>query len=253
MSADQLAAAIAQPKRGHAIALMPYLTAGYPDMDGFSELLHRVGQVADAIELGVPFTDPMADGATIQQTSRVALEAGVTLPWILETARNTEIDAAVVLMSYFNPLLAYGLERLVADAADAGISGFIVPDLPLEEGGPFRELCEARGLALVQLVTPVTEPTRLKRVCDASAGFVYAVTVTGVTGTAADPEALSKYLAGLRQVTDLPVCAGFGIATRADVERLVGQASGAIVGTAMLNALRDGVDAVEFLQGLRGE
>ncbi|MEZ4319281.1 MAG: tryptophan synthase subunit alpha [Myxococcota bacterium] len=230
---------------------MPYLTAGYPEREGFSDLVARVGAVADAIEIGVPFTDPMADGTTIQETSRAALEAGVTLPWILETLKQTETPAACVLMSYFNPLLAYGLERLVDDAAEARVCGFIVPDLPLEEAGPFRELCAAKGLALIQLVTPVTGPERLKRVCAASSGFVYAVTVTGVTGTSADPAALAAYLTKLRSVTSLPVCAGFGIRSRADVERLEGVAHGAIVGTAMLNALRDGVDPVRFLESLR--
>ena len=251
MTAAKLEAAIRTPRDGHAIALMPYLTAGYPEMGGFSELLARVGSVADAIEIGVPFTDPMADGTTIQETSRIALAQGVTLPWILDTVKNTEITASCVLMSYFNPLLAYGLERLVVDAAAAGICGFIVPDLPLEEGGAFRELCEAQGLALIQLVTPVTETERLKRVCAASSGFVYAVTVTGVTGTSADPQALATYLKKLRTVTELPVCAGFGIRTHDDVERLHGQADGAIVGTAMLNALREGTDPVHFLESLR--
>ncbi len=252
MSATRLQSAIASPKSGAAIAIMPYLTAGYPEREGFSDLLREVGQVADAIEVGVPFTDPMADGTTIQETSRIALESGVTLPWILETLKNTEIDAACVLMSYFNPLLAYGLEALVRDAAAAGVSGFIVPDLPYEEGREFRALCEGEGLALVQLVTPVTPPERLKSLCAASSGFVYAVTVTGVTGTSADPEALAAYLTRLRQTTDLPVCAGFGIRTRSDVQRLEGTAHGAIVGTAMLNALRDGHSATAFLQSLRG-
>jgi tryptophan synthase alpha chain len=252
VTARRLEAAIRSPKNGASIAIMPYLTAGYPEMEGFSDLLREVGQVADAIEVGVPFTDPMADGTTIQETSRIALESGVTLPWILETLKNTEVDAACVLMSYFNPLLAYGLEALVRDAAAAGVSGFIVPDLPYEEGRDFRVLCQEAGLALVQLVTPVTPPDRLKALCAASSGFVYAVTVTGVTGTSADPEALANYLERLRATTDLPVCAGFGIRTRSDVERLEGTASGAIVGTAMLNALRDGRSATEFIQGLRG-
>ncbi|MCB9673786.1 MAG: tryptophan synthase subunit alpha [Alphaproteobacteria bacterium] len=251
MSAARLEAAIRNPRGGHGIALMPYLTAGYPEREGFPELLARVGAIADAIEIGVPFTDPMADGTTIQETSRRALENGVTLPWILDTVKHTETPAACVLMSYFNPLLAYGLERLVVDAADAGVCGFIVPDLPLEEAGPFRELCEAQGLALVMLVTPVTAPERLKRVCAASSGFVYAVTVTGVTGTSADPAQLVAYLTRLRAVTNLPVCAGFGIRSREDVARLEGVAHGAIVGTAMLDALRDGRDPVRFLESLR--
>ncbi len=250
MTASRLTHAIRDPKG--AIALMPYLTAGYPDRATFIDLLRSVAEVADAIELGVPFTDPMADGTTIQETSRKALESGVTLPWILSTLKEAEIDTPCVLMSYTNPLLAYGFEALVADASEAGVCGFIVPDLPLEECGPFDALCQTKNLAIVQLVSPVTSPERMKRVCAASRGFVYAVTVTGVTGTAADPTELARYLARLKETTDLPVCAGFGIRERPDVQRLEGVADGAIVGPALLQVLADGGDPVSYLRSLRG-
>jgi len=156
-------------------------------------------------------------------------------------------------MSYLNPLLAYGLERLAADAAGVGVAGLIVPDLPLEESGELRETLEARGIALVQLVTPATPDERLERVCRASRGFVYAVTLRGTTGAALKPADVTDYLERVRAATALPVLAGFGVRTAADVRALAEAADGVIVGSALIEAIEEGRDPAAFVRALRSE
>ncbi len=194
-------------------ALVAFMTAGFPRVNEFAEHLRAVASVADVVEIGVPFTDPMADGMTIQRSSQAALKQGVSLKWILaELAAMQRPEAPLVLMSYLNPLLQYGYARLAQDAAAAGVCGFIVPDLPFDEGDEFRAALAEQGVALVQMVTPVTTPERLARVCAASEGFVYAVTMTGTTGkSVAVPEAVIEYLARVRAASPVPVCAGLGI------------------------------------------
>ena len=247
--AERLEAALRTPKRPGRPALMPYLTAGFPRREGFGELLARVSSVADAIELGVPFSDPMADGVSIQAASQAALQDGVSLRWILEMLGETERECPVLLMSYLNPLLAYGFSDLARDAAAAGVCGLIVPDLPFEECGPLREAAEGAGLGLVQLVTPLTPPGRLETLAAASRGFLYAVTMTGTTGGEV-PDDLSDYLGRLRAAASVPVCAGFGIRRAAQVQALTGHADGVIVGSALIDVLRRGEDPLAFLAGL---
>ncbi|MFT5679380.1 MAG: tryptophan synthase alpha chain [Myxococcota bacterium] len=232
--------------------IVPFLTAGYPSPDAFRRLLPLLAEHADAIEVGVPFSDPMADGVTIQEASQVALEAGVTLRGILADLADLKLSIPVLLMSYLNPLLAYGPDRLAEDAAAAGVCGFIVPDLPYEERALLGEPLQAAGLALVQLVTPLTPPARLAAICAVSRGFVYAVTRTGTTGDGAGlPADLADYLDRVRAVSPRPVLAGFGIRSGAQVAALSGHADGAIVGSALLKTLAEGGDAVAFLQQLR--
>ena len=235
-------------------ALVAFITAGFPDPDGFLALLAEVAEAADAVEIGVPFTDPMADGVTIQRSSQAALENGVSLSWILDqlAAREFELASPILLMSYLNPLLAFGYEALAARAAEAGVSGFIVPDLPYEESAPLRAALDAHGLALVQLVTPATPPDRLSALCRSSQGFVYAVTRTGITGGAAElPREAAEYLAAVAAASDLPVCAGFGVRSRSQVEEIGKHADGVIVGSALIEALERGESAAKFLTGLR--
>lgn len=248
--ADRLTTALRAPKHRGCPALMPYLTSGYPTMEGFAALVESVSEVADAMEIGVPFTDPMADGVTIQGSSRVALENGVSLKWILETLRGVEAKAPMVLMSYLNPLLRYGLEEVVRDAADAGVSGFIVPDLPFEECDMLRDPADDAGLGLVQLVTPVTPRERIAMLCESSRGFVYAVTKTGVTGGKVDSAPVTAFLDGVREVSPLPVCAGFGIRSAAQIKELAGHADGAIIGSAFIEALGRGEQGADWLEGL---
>jgi len=189
-------------------ALVAFMTAGFPQVDKFAEHLHAVASVADVVEIGVPFTDPMADGMTIQRSSQAALKQGVSLKWILgELATMQRPEAPLVLMSYLNPLLQYGYARLAQDAAAAGVCGFIVPDLPFDEGDEFRAALVKEGVALVQMVTPVTTPERLARVCAASEGFVYAVTMTGTTGKSVTvPDEVLQYLARVKAVSPVPLC-----------------------------------------------
>ncbi len=237
-------------------ALVGFLTAGYPSREHFRAHLAAVASAADVVEIGVPFTDPMADGMTIQRASHAALQAGVTLKWILAqlTESSSRTDTPLLLMSYLNPLLAFGLSELPPAAARAGISGFIVPDLPYEESDPLKAALSAHGLALVQMVTPVTPPQRLRKLCAASEGFVYAVTMTGTTGrTVAVPDEMIGYLEGVRAVSPLPVCAGFGLRSRAQIDRLRSHVDGVIVGSALVEALERGEDPARFLRELYGE
>lgn len=237
-------------------AIVAFLTAGYPDRKGFTDRLRALASEADVIEIGVPFTDPMADGLTIQNASRKALANGVNLRWILDEVKTIagDLDTPMLLMGYLNPLLRFGFDRLASAAREAGIAGFIVPDLPLEECADFHRALTGEGLALVQLVTPVTPPDRLAALCAASSGFVYAVTVTGITGSKVDSrEALNDYLARVRGVAEIPVCAGFGIKDASQVEALGGHADGVVVGTALIEALNRGDDPAAFLRALKGK
>lgn len=235
-------------------ALVAFLTAGYPDRQGFVTSLRSIAQAADAVEIGVPFSDPMADGVTIQRSSETAIRNGVTLQWILDELRAAKgtFDAPLLLMSYLNPLLAYGYERLADAAAAADVCGFMVPDLPWEECAPLREALTPHGIALVQFVTPATPEDRLGLLCEHSEGFVYAVTRTGITGGQTDmPADLADYLALVKKHSQLPVCAGFGVRSAEQVELIGAHADGVIVGSALVEVLEAHGDPAAFLHGLR--
>jgi len=250
---DSLSAAIRTAAARGQPALIAYLTAGFPQRAAFREQLRAVASVADVVEIGVPFTDPMADGVTIQRASLAALAQGVSLRWILaELEALGEVRAPLLLMSYLNPLLAFGIESLVPAAARARVAGFIVPDLPLDESSALHTALEAEQLALVQMVTPVTQPQRLRALCTASQGFVYAVTMTGTTGkNVAVPDEVLAYLDRVRAVARVPVCAGFGIRSREQVLRLTGHVDGVVVGSALIEVLERGEDPARWLKELR--
>ena len=235
-------------------ALIPFITAGYPQMGNFIDILAAVSEVGDVVEIGVPFSDPMADGMTIQRSSYEAIRNGVSLRWILDelNANRQRIKAPVVLMSYLNPLLAFGYEALAKRALAAGVCGFIVPDLPFEESDELRTALEAEGIGVIQLVTPATPAARLQTLAEASRGFVYAVTITGITGGDGGlPADLAAYLDRVSAASALPVCAGFGIREAADVASVGRHAAGAIVGSALVEVLERGDDPALFLQSLR--
>jgi tryptophan synthase alpha chain len=196
----------------------------------------------------------MADGVTIQRASLAALKQGVTLKWILaELAALDGVRAPLLLMSYLNPLLAFGVEALALQAARAGVAGFIVPDLPLDESSELHAALSAQRLALVQMVTPVTRPQRLAQLCSGSQGFVYAVTMTGTTGRRVEvPAEVLGYLDRVRALARVPVCAGFGIRSREQVLRLKGHVDGVVVGSALVEVMERGEDAAAFLRSLRG-
>ena len=250
---ERVTAAIRAANEAGRTGLVPFVTAGYPEPGDFISTLKTVASVGDVVEVGIPFSDPMADGMTIQRSSFEALQEGVTLAWIFdELEKAGGFDAPLVMMSYLNPLLAFGYEKLADRALETGVCGFIVPDLPFEESEEIRSVLEDRGLGLIQLVTPATPEARLKTLCDASRGFVYAVTITGITGGDAGlPDDLAGYLDKVSAVADIPVCAGFGIRQAGDVAAVGAHAAGAIVGSALVEVLERGEDPTGFLNGLR--
>ncbi|MEZ4425614.1 MAG: tryptophan synthase subunit alpha [Gemmatimonadota bacterium] len=261
MSADlrldggaRLEAAIAVARQHGRPALVGYVTGGFPDPDAFVDLLPGVAAEVDILEVGVPFSDPMADGVTIQRASERALAAGTTLAGLLDGLERVGLERPVVLMSYLNPVLQMGFDAFAARAAAVGVAGLIVPDVPWEESEELRAALDPAGVALVQLVTPLTPPERLARLCAASQGFVYAVTMTGTTGRAvADQRAeVGAYLDRVRATSPRPVLAGFGIRTPEDVRALGEHADGVIVGSAVVEAIERGDDAPALLRSLRG-
>ena len=233
-------------------ALVPFITAGYPEPADFIETLKDIAGVGDVVEIGIPFSDPMADGMTIQRSSFEALKKGVSLKWIFDQLDDAgEIGAPLVMMSYLNPLLAFGYDKLARRASETGVCAFIVPDLPFEESQELRAALDAGGLGLVQLVTPATPDDRLRTLADASRGFVYAVTITGITGgNAGLPPDLADYLDKVTTTSSLPVCAGFGIREANDVANVGKHAQGAIVGSALVEVLERGDDAAAYLKSL---
>lgn len=234
-------------------ALVAFMTAGFPSASNFRHHLTAVASAADVVEIGVPFTDPMADGMTIQRSSQAALKQGVSLRWILdELATMSRPATPLVLMSYLNPLLQYGYQKLAEDALKAGVCGFIVPDLPFDEGVDLRTALTSKGLSLVQMVTPVTTPARLAEICSVSDGFVYAVTMTGTTGkSVAVPDSVLDYLDRVTAASPVPVCAGFGIRSAAHIEKLKGHVAGVVVGSALVEVLERGEDPAVWLRSLR--
>ena len=250
---DRIASAITRARAAGRPAIAAYVTAGFPSRLAFPAVLREAAAASDILEVGIPFSDPMADGVTIQRASRIALIDGTTLSWTLQVlaASLPSLLTPVVVMSYLNPLLAYGLPRLARDAAGAGVSGFIVPDLPLEEQGCLRPTISASGLAFVQMTTPATPAPRLARIGAASDGFVYAVTVNGTTGGRLDAVAdLTGYLERVRAATAHPVLAGFGVRTGKDIAASVPPADGVVVGSALIAAIERGESPSAFLAGL---
>jgi tryptophan synthase alpha chain len=251
---DSITAAIRAAGSTGRPALVAFITAGYPHKDRFREVLAEVAAAADVVEIGVPFSDPMADGLTIQRASREAIAQGVTLRWILAelAAIRPPLAAPVVLMSYLNPLLAMGYECLARLARESGVAGFIVPDLPLDESGPLDAALAEQELALIHLVSPVTPPARIAAAARASRGFLYAVNVTGITGgESAAGAGLKDYLGRVAAQAEVPVCAGFGVRSAAQVADLGEVVAGVIVGSALVEALEREESPGRFLAGLR--
>ena len=251
---DSISSAISQAAASGRPAVVGFMTAGFPNRAHFADNLRAIASAADVVEIGVPFSDPMADGATIQRASFASLQGGFTLTWLLQelTTMQPKPRAPVLLMSYLNPLLAFGLERLPEVARAAGVAGFIIPDLPYEESADMRAALDRVGIALVQMVTPVTPDARLRMLCAASQGFVYAVTMTGTTGKSVTvPDEILQYMDRVKSMSPIPVCAGFGIRTAEHVSRMQGHVDGVVVGSALVEVLERGEDPAVFLRGLR--
>lgn len=240
---------------GRSAALMPYMMGGFPTL---AESL-RVGEAyvdagADLIELGVPFSDPLADGPAIQAAGQVALEAGATLEDVLrEVATPLAARIPVVLMCYSNPLLHRGFEASVAALAAAGVAGLIVPDMPASEAGELRALCDAAGVALVPLVAPTTPPEQVREIAALARGFIYVVSVTGVTGERGQlPPELSEVVGRVRSATELPVAVGFGIGTPEQAAAVGEMADGVIIGSRLVRTVAEAADIETGLGEVRG-
>jgi tryptophan synthase alpha chain len=239
---------------------MPYLTMGYPRRDSALALVPVLVEAgADLIELGIPFSDPLADGATIQATAQQALANGMTLSLCLEQAaalRRQGVEIPLVLMGYYNPIFQMGLDRFAHLATTAGIDGLIVPDLPPEEAGDLRSTLDARGIDSINLLSPTSDDERVRLVTAQTSGFAYLVSLTGVTGARDHlPAHLESFVARVRSTTDLPLAVGFGISTPAQAARVAHVADGVIVGSALLKAIGASKEPVEaaraFIASLR--
>lgn len=233
-------------------ALVPFLVGGRPSPREFPRVLARVAAYADVLELGVPFSDPVADGPTIAEAASAALEDGATITGLLDVLAEARLETPVVLFSYANPLLALGLDRATERLLASGVSGLVVPDLPLDspEGESLFAACEANGLAWIQLVTPLTRPARRELLLERSRGFVYAVLRVGITGARTDPRTSDAFLAELRERSPVPVCAGFGLRDATQARVLRDHADGCIVGTALVERLERGEDPHPYLAEL---
>lgn len=224
-------------------ALITYLTAGDPDAATTKRLalaMERSG--ADLIELGIPFSDPVADGPVIQRASQRSLKQGTSPGAIIEVARELRAAGLVIpllFMTYYNPVLQYGLAAFTRDAALAGVDGLIVPDLPREEAGALLECCRTAGVALIPLVAPTSIPDRLPVILEGAEGFVYCITMTGVTGSAHLTESLAAMSQGIRKFSSLPIAFGFGIASPDDAALAAEHADGVVVGSAFVRLVEE--------------
>jgi len=241
------------------VACMPYFTLGYPDMETSLTIIEAcAANGADMIELGIPFSDPLADGPTIQHSTQVALQNGVTVAKCLaglESLRQRGVTIPLILMGYINPIISYGLEQFVSDAFSAQAHGLIIPDLPPDEAAPLQTLCKQRGLALIFLLAPNSPEDRIKLVTEQTTGFVYLVTITGVTGARQElPDDLQEFAARVRTYTDKPIAVGFGISTPQQARAVGKIADGVIIGSALIKAVTDAPDyaqaAGEFVHSM---
>lgn len=229
-------------------ALMPYFTLGYPDRQTSLEIVTAIARSgADLIELGMPFSDPLADGPTIQYSTQTALEQGINLSACLELVANLRrrgVHQPLLLMGYYNPILAFGVERFAQEASRVGADGLIVPDLPLEEASELESACLGYGLALVHLLAPTSAPGRARQLAKHSRAFLYLVSLTGVTGARDSLQyGLAEFIQQVRLETDLPLAVGFGISTPEQARAVSQLADGVIVGSALVNTVRRAVEA----------
>jgi len=244
--------AIAQRWRalGKTRALIPYLTAGFPDYDASLDALRRVQHAgADFVEVGVPFSDPLADGPTIQRTTHAALEQGITLPRVLALIRDAALTIPVVIMTYLNPVLAYGVERFATDGRAAGTAGVLLTDLPAGADSGIETAVTKNGLDLIRLVAPTTDDGRLTTAMSGASGFIYLISRLGVTGARDDvPADLDSQVRRVRAASRLPVAVGFGIGTPAQASATARYADGVVVGSALMDALaKQGLAGLEQL------
>ena len=240
-------------------ALIPFLMAGDPDLEMSGRLLRAAAEAGDIVEIGVPFSDPIADGPTIQRAGQRSLEHGTTLTNVLVLARGLrrQIDRPIVLLTYFNPVFQYGIDRFCGDARAAGVDGVVIPDLPADEADSLIAPARDAGLDTIFLVAPTTSDTRIRLAGERSRGFIYCVSFTGVTGArAAVPPEVEALARRVKALTTQPVCVGFGISTPAQAAAIGRVADGVIVGSALVDVIERSGDEPEkslatFLQKVR--
>ncbi|MEE1948810.1 tryptophan synthase subunit alpha [Pseudomonas alcaligenes] len=252
---SRLQSRFAELKQQNRAALVTFVTAGDPDYASSLEILKGLPAAgADVIELGMPFTDPMADGPAIQLANIRALAAKQNLPKTLQMVhefRATDSRTPLVLMGYYNPIFAYGVERFIADAKEAGVDGLIIVDLPPEHNDELCEPAQAAGLDFIRLTTPTTDDQRLPTVLNGSSGFVYYVSVAGVTGAgAATMDHVEQAVARLRRHTDLPLCIGFGIRTPEHAADVARRADGVVVGSALVDQIAKAESPAQAIDGV---
>lgn len=224
-------------------AFMPYFTLGYPDRETSLRVIEAIAPYSDLLELGVPFSDPLADGPSIQRSTQKALEGGTTTASCLEmvsSLRERGVRTPFLLMGYYNPILAYGEDAYVRDAKLAGADGFIVPDLPFEEAGTLDALATEAGLALIHMIAPTSHSGRVQRITAAARGFLYLVSLVGVTGARSSvAQGLGEFVAAVRTQASVPLAVGFGIGSPQQAADVAEFADGIIVGSALVNAVDD--------------
>lgn len=252
---SRLEAALNGLRSRHRVGIIPYVTVGYPTLESTIPIMRSLVEGgADVVELGVPFSDPLADGATIQRSSYRALQNGVTLEscfTVVEEIRKEDPTTPVLLMGYYNPFLSYGLEQLCQTCQTVGVDGFIVPDLPVEEAGDFHRASEKHGLDLIFLLAPTSTDERIARVARLARGFVYCVSLAGVTGARKNlPKTLPAFLDRVRAHTKLPLAVGFGISTREHVAAVGTMADAAVIGSALIDLI-DRFSPAEREKGIR--
>jgi tryptophan synthase alpha chain len=235
------------------MAFMPYQTAGFPTLDASLKNLGRLAEHgADLLEIGIPFSDPIADGPTIQYSSHVALENGVRLKDVIVALRQLDFPCPLVMMSYLNPLIAYGRERLFADLEAARVDGLIIPDLALEEADEWLGKARPHGISMIFLLAPTSTDERIARAAELTDGFLYAVSLTGTTGARHSLAAgLPEFLSRIRAMTDRPIVVGFGISSPEHVRALRGHADGVVVASRIIDAIRAGDEWTGLVKSLK--
>jgi tryptophan synthase alpha chain len=232
------------------VARIPFVTSGFPDMERFFDVVSELDRNgADIIEIGVPFSDPVADGPVVEEASRRALAQGVNLTWLLEKLQALPpCRAGLVLMGYYNPFLQYGLERLAKDAGEAGVQGFIVPDLPLEEADPLRAALAVRGLDYIALTGPNTTDERMAAYAASASGYVYVTSVMGTTGERRELPEAAETVRRAKAIFNLPVALGFGISSPDQIAAMPVRPDAAVFGSALLRHLDGGGTVKDFMR-----
>lgn len=240
---QRISAAFESALQRQKAAFMPYFTLGYPDRETSLQIIEAIAPYSDLLELGVPFSDPLADGPTIQRSTQKALSLGTTTADCLKMVRELRargVDVPFMLMGYYNPILAYGEADYVADAAGAGADGFIVPDLPLEEANTLDDLAQAAGMALIHMLAPTSHEQRVRMIAGRARGFLYLVSLVGVTGARNElAVGLADFVSSVRQKATVPLAVGFGIGTPQQAVQVAELADGIIVGSALVSAVEN--------------